>query len=101
MPAKPLASPYAGITPILALVLVAVTVFSIRFGAVSISVGDMASALSKGVGAPDSLNLIERIFLEIRLPPALACILVGGRLANGGVLTQALVCDPIAEAGLV
>src|SRR5258707_913441 len=101
MPAKPLASPYAGITPILALVLVAATVFSIRFGAVSISFGDMASALSKGFGAPDSLNLIERIFLEIRLPRALACILVGASLAMGGVLMQALFRNPIVEPGLV
>src|SRR5260370_37822705 len=101
MPAKPLASPYAGITPILALVLVAVTVFSIRFGAVSISFGDMASALSKGFGAPDSLNLVERIFVEIRLPRALACIFVGASLAMGGVLMQALFRNPIVEPGLV
>src|SRR5712692_7881460 len=101
MPAKPLASPYAGITPVLALALVALAVFSIRFGAVAISFGDMASALTKGFGAPDSLNLTERIFLEIRLPRALACILVGASLAVGGVLMQALFRDPIVEPGLV
>src|SRR6266851_2958546 len=101
MPAKTLASPYTGMTPVLVLALVAIAVFSIRFGAVAISFWDMASAMTKGFGPPDSLNLTERIFLEIRLPRALACILVGASLAMGGVLMQALFRNPIVEPGLV
>ncbi len=101
MPAKPLASPYAGIVPVLAIVLVVIAGFSIRFGAVEIAFGDMVSALRKAWSAPDSLQLTERIFLEIRLPRALACILVGASLAMGGVLMQALFRNPIVEPGLV
>src|SRR5260370_17019763 len=100
MPAKPLASPYAGIIPILAIVLVVIAGFSIRFGAVEIAFGDMVSALRKAWSAPDSLQLTERIFLEIRLPRALACILVGASLAMGGVLMQALFRNPIVGPGL-
>src|SRR5215510_3053999 len=101
MPAKPLASPYAGIIPVLAVALVIIAGFSIRFGAVTVHFGDMASALIKRWNTPDSLNLTERIFLEIRLPRALACILVGASLAVGGVLMQALFRNPIVEPGLV
>src|ERR1700682_5244363 len=101
MPAKPLASPYAGIIPALAIVLVVIAGFSIRFGAVDIGFGDMVSALRNAWSAPDSLQLTERIFLEIRLPRALAGTLVGPSLALGGVLIQALFRNPIVEPGLV
>src|SRR5215831_14521401 len=101
MPAKRLPNPYAGIIPVLAIMLVVVAVFSVRLGAVTVQFGDMASALAKWWGSSDSLNLTERIFLEIRLPRALACILVGASLAVGGVLMQALFRNPIVEPGLV
>jgi iron complex transport system permease protein len=101
MAEKPLASPYAGIIPVLAIALVVIAVFSARFGAVGIEFGDMASALRKGWGGPEALNLTERIFLEIRLPRAIACLFVGASLAVGGVLMQALFRNPIVEPGLV
>lgn len=101
MPAKPLVRPYAGIIPVLAIALLIIAGFSIRFGAVTVQFGDMVSALTKRWSAPDSLSLTERIFLEIRLPRALACILVGASLAVGGVLMQALFRNPIVEPGLV
>jgi iron complex transport system permease protein len=101
MPAKPLASPYAGIIPFLAIALAVIAAFSIRFGAVTVHFGDMSSALMKRWSASDSLDITERIFLEIRLPRALACIFVGASLAMGGVLMQALFRNPIVEPGLV
>src|SRR6266851_6174236 len=101
MPAKPLGSPYAGILPVLAIALAVIAVFSVRFGAVGVSFADMISALRKGWSAPELLNLTERIFLEIRLPRALACLFVGASLAMGGVLMQALFRNPIVEPGLV
>src|SRR5215468_9935478 len=101
MAEKPLASPYAGIIPVLAIALVVIAVFSARFGAVGIGFDDMASALRKGWSGPDALNLTERIFLEIRLPRAIACLFVGASLAVGGVLMQALFRNPIVEPGLV
>jgi iron complex transport system permease protein len=68
-------SPYAGIVPVLAITLVVIAGFSIRLGAVTVEFADMASALMKRWDAPNSLNITERIFIEIRLPRALACIL--------------------------
>lgn len=94
-------SPYAGVTPFLGVALLVVAGFSIRFGAVPVEFADMASALSKAWHAPDFLNITERIFLEIRLPRALACIFVGASLAVGGVLMQALFRNPIVEPGLI
>ena len=101
MPSKSLGSPYAGILPVLAIAVFVVAAFSIRFGAVVISFGDMISALRTGPSAPGMLNLTERIFLEIRLPRALVCLFVGASLAMGGVLMQALFRNPIVEPGLV
>jgi len=101
MPEKRLASPYAGLIPILVVGLVGISVLSIRLGAVPVLFDDMASALSKRFSAPDTLSITERIFLEIRLPRALACILVGACLGVGGVLMQGLFRNPIVEPGLV
>ncbi|GAC1597863.1 MAG: iron ABC transporter permease [Myxococcales bacterium] len=101
MPAMPRASPYAGVLPALALGLAILAVLSIRLGAVPIGFAEMASAFRKAAAAPGTLDLTERIFLEIRLPRALACMLVGASLAIGGVLLQALFRNPIVEPGLV
>lgn len=43
----------------------------------------------------------QRIFLELRLPRAILCILVGASLGVGGTLMQALFRNPIVEPGLV
>jgi iron complex transport system permease protein len=101
VPARPRADPYAGVIPLLVLALVAVAVLSIRLGAVPIGFADMASALAKLRTAPDALDLTERVFLDLRLPRALACVLVGASLGLGGVLLQALFRNPIVEPGLV
>ena len=101
MAETPRASPYAGVLPALALGLVALTVVSVRLGAVPITFAEMASALRKLAAAPGALTLTERIFLDIRLPRALACLLVGASLSVGGVLLQALFRNPIVEPGLV
>jgi len=47
------------------------------------------------------MTLNERIFMEIRLPRGILCILVGASLAVGGTLMQALFRNPIVEPGLV
>src|SRR4051812_37922206 len=95
------ADPYAGVLPALAVGLVVLAVLSIRLGAVPVGFSDMASAARKLWSAPATLELTERIFLEIRLPRALACILVGASLSLGGVLLQGLFRNPIVEPGLV
>lgn len=93
---------YRGVQPVLALLLLAVVVASARWGAVPITTQEMWHALRGAVsGAPHVASLNERIFLEIRLPRALLAALVGGSLAVGGVLMQALFRNPIVEPGLV
>lgn len=84
------------------LVLLAITTFlCIRYGAVSIGLGDILSSLEKTLSARGNLNLTERIFMEIRLPRAILCIFVGASLAVGGTLLQALFRNPIVEPGLI
>ena len=46
-------------------------------------------------------TLNQRIFLELRLPRAALCLLVGASLGVGGTLMQALFRNPIVEPGLV
>jgi iron complex transport system permease protein len=92
---------YASIYPALFVLLFIVTLISIRFGAVNISLNEMLSGTNKSFTAPDSMSLNERIFMEIRLPRSLLCIFVGASLAVGGVLMQALFRNPIVEPGLV
>lgn len=91
---------YRGILPGLLLVWVVVLLLSIRFGAIQIDVSTMLDAMVGWFGS-DEPALIERIFLDIRLPRALACMVVGASLAMSGVLMQALFRNPIVEPGLI
>lgn len=92
---------YPGVFPVLFLILVVITLLSIRYGAVSISLEEMFSSLQNQFSSPDNMSLNERIFVEIRLPRALLTVFVGASLAVGGVLMQALFRNPIVEPGLV
>lgn len=71
------------------------------YGAVNISGSEILSALQKQFTGAGSMDLNERIFMQIRLPRALLCLLVGAGLAAGGTLMQALFRNPIVEPGLV
>ncbi|MEZ4856596.1 MAG: iron ABC transporter permease [Gelidibacter sp.] len=94
-------NPYKGLFLSLIILLGVVLVLSIRFGAVSISLNDMSSAIQKWMTSTNNLTLTERIFMEIRLPRAILCVFVGASLAVGGTLLQALFRNPIVEPGLV
>ncbi|WP_339815893.1 iron ABC transporter permease [uncultured Imperialibacter sp.] len=88
------------------LILLAITAFlSARFGAINISSDEISSSLGKYLSGADtdasSMPLNERIFMDIRLPRALLCLLVGASLAVGGTLMQALFRNPIVEPGLI
>lgn len=96
-----LSNQYTQVFPILLSILIVVALFSICFGAVSISVNEIFSSLQKVFSNPDDMNLNERIFMEIRLPRSILCVLVGASLAVGGVLMQGLFRNPIVEPGLV
>lgn len=74
---------------------------SIRFGAIIITWADISSAIGKIFSSDAELDLTERIFLDIRLPRAIACVIVGASLAMSGVLMQALFRNPIVEPGLI
>ena len=92
---------YTGVLPGLAVLLVLVTLASIRWGAVPIGLDEMAGAVRNWWSSPESLTLNQRIFIEIRLPRALLTAVVGASLAVGGVLMQALFRNPIVEPGLI
>lgn len=87
--------------PLLVVLLAIVTLLSVRYGAVNISVDEIISSLTKYFSGDQDMNLNERIFMDIRLPRALMCVFVGASLAVGGTLMQALFRNPIVEPGLV
>jgi iron complex transport system permease protein len=78
-----------------------VTAASIRFGAIDFSLHDIWSALNSLFPGQPEATLDQRIFLELRLPRAILCLLVGASLGVGGTLMQALFRNPIVEPGLV
>jgi iron complex transport system permease protein len=92
---------YAKVFPVLLVILIVSILCSIRLGAVNIDTDEILSSLQKIFNGDDNMNLNERIFLEIRLPRAILCVLVGASLAAGGVLMQGLFRNPIVEPGLV
>ena len=92
---------YRGVLPVLSVVLVLVTLASIRWGAVPITLSEQMHAVAERLRGSETMTLNERIFFEIRLPRALLTALVGASLAVGGALMQALFRNPIVEPGLV
>lgn len=85
---------------ILAILSLVVLAASIRYGAIDFSIADIMAALYSLVGGPEP-TLDQRIFLELRLPRAVLCLLVGACLGVGGALMQGLFRNPIVEPGLV
>lgn len=88
-------------TPVLLLMLIGITLLSARYGAVNIRLEEIFSSLRHYFTTPNSMKLNERIFMDIRLPRALLCLIVGASLAVGGALMQALFRNPIVEPGLI
>ncbi|RYD79119.1 MAG: iron ABC transporter permease [Sphingobacteriales bacterium] len=92
---------YKGIFPALLICLLIVLICSMRFGAVNISWETIYTSLQKCFSADETMNLNERIFMQIRFPRAVLCLFVGASLGVGGALMQALFRNPIVEPGLV
>lgn len=82
----------------LAVLLVASLLANLRLGAVAISGSDLVAALTGGVPADPSAQLV---LLGIRLPRLLAAMAVGAALALAGAAMQALFRNPLAEPGLL
>jgi iron complex transport system permease protein len=86
---------------LLFVLMIATTVASIRYGAINFSSHDMAAAVSGKLVGSNDLTLDQRIFIQLRVPRAILCLLVGACLGVGGTLMQALFRNPIVEPGLV
>jgi iron complex transport system permease protein len=98
---KSLSRSRQALVPALIFLLFLVLAASIRYGAIDFSIADICRAfLSLLPGHPEP-TLDQRIFLELRLPRAVLCALVGASLGVGGTLMQALFRNPIVEPGLV
>ena len=85
---------------ILAILLFITTLASIALGAVSIRVSEMISALHHFLNGQEPASIHEGVFLQLRLPRVLLCLIVGAILAVSGVLMQGLFRNPIVEPGL-
>ena len=82
------------------MLLVAVLIFAIAFGAVSILPSEMFSSLKHFLQGKDPANIYEGVFIQLRLPRVLLCAITGAILAVSGVLMQGLFRNPIVEPGL-
>ncbi len=87
--------------PVLVVLLIAVLIFAIAFGAVSILPSEMFSSLKHFFQGKDPANIYEGVFIQLRLPRVLLCAITGAILAVSGVLMQGLFRNPIVEPGLV
>jgi iron complex transport system permease protein len=86
---------------VLILLLVIVLLTAIAFGAVPIRLGDMFSAVQHWLQNKSPSNIYEGVFLQIRLPRVLLCMVTGAILSVSGVLMQGLFRNPIVEPGLI
>ena len=87
--------------PVLIILLVAVLLTALAFGAVPITVADMFSAIQHWLHGKAPANIYEGVFLQLRLPRVLLCMITGAVLAVSGVLMQGLFRNPIVEPGLI
>ena len=85
----------------LVVILIIMLLCAVSFGAVSIKISEMFSALLHYVKGEKPANIYEAVFLQIRLPRVLLCAITGAILSASGVLMQGLFRNPIVEPGLV
>lgn len=96
------AQQYGRTYPLLGGALVVSFLISAKLGAVHITFEQIVAALrSLFGGSYAALGINAKVFLSIRLPRALLCVLVGAALSVAGVLLQALFRNPIVEPGLI
>ena len=71
-------------------------VMGVGLGAVSVSPGEVATAIARAWGDADT-SVSEAVIVSIRLPRVLLAALVGACLATAGVLYQALFRNALAD----
>lgn len=89
---------------VFSILLLIVTVFSLSNGAVHLGIRDIMDYISDYFGwtnNPDINSVYKNIFLQIRLPRILLCIIVGAVLSVSGFLMQTLFRNPIVEPGII
>ena len=87
--------------PVLCILLLVVVITAIALGAVSITLDDMFTAINNWIHHKEPGNIYQAVFLQIRLPRILLCMITGAILAVSGVLMQGLFRNPIVEPGLL
>src|SRR4051794_4043141 len=75
---------------VLLAVMLLTTAGSICFGAIDFSAHDMVAAVSHTLSGAGDLTLNQRIFMQLRVPRVILCLLVGACLGIGGTLMRAL-----------
>ena len=95
---------YGTLYLIFSLLLIITMLLAIRTGAVNITYREIFISLAKAMGFHPEAN-IERIqeglFMQIRLPRVLLCVVIGAGLSVSGALMQGLFRNPIVEPGLI
>jgi iron complex transport system permease protein len=86
---------------VLFVLMLATMLASIGFGAIDFSFHQMTAAVAGKLSGAADMPLDQRIFVQLRLPRAILCLLVGASLGVGGTLMQGLFRNPIVEPGLV
>ncbi|MGM9924734.1 MAG: FecCD family ABC transporter permease [Bacillus sp. (in: firmicutes)] len=85
------------VTYIVLLILIAVAaLFSLNFGVVSISPGEVWQTII-GSGTPKQ----ELVLFDIRMPSIVLAILVGAAMAVSGVILQAITNNELADPGIL
>lgn len=82
------------VLPLFAFALLAVSLFTLSYGQVSLSL----ERLLAGLFAPESDPVAGQIVRDIRLPRVVTGLVAGGALGISGVLMQALFRNPMADA---
>ena len=87
--------------PVLLALLFVMMFAAIAFGAVHLSGADMLGGLQHFFKGEDPANIHQAVFMQLRLPRVLLCVITGAILAVSGVLMQGLFRNPIVEPGLI
>ena len=91
--------------PALILLLLAVIVLGVSFGATSIPLGTILRILLNGTRlfhfAPQWDSSTEIIIWQLRIPLVIGTVLVGAALAVAGTLFQAILRNPLADPFLI
>lgn len=81
----------------LTITLVAVVMAGVMFGAVPVSLGDIAGAMGRGIAGRGGTGVSDALVLGLRIPRVLLAALVGACLSGAGVLYQALFKNALAD----